>query len=927
MDLPRSVLKDFAKLVTPVNETTPEEKKYVKGTVKSSDDVKYVQIDGSSTLTPISEVVDVEDGDRVLVTIENHTATIIGNFTFPPSARKEQEAIDKADSAQESANNANEAASNASELANSASQKADTAIENASVANQYAEEAKQSAQEAMTAAETANQNATDAKESATNASNAAQTAREEAAKAQQAAAGAQNEVDRINGEITDVKEDISDALTQVADQAAATEAIKETLKTSYATKTEVSTVEANLTTEISKKVGELQTTVEQNYAAKNEVTALEGRLQTQITQNAEGLTSTSQKVEKLESDTTEAQKQVNIALENAANAQAAAEKAQSDAAQAQSDADLAKENAETADKKAQAASDSALDAEMAAHVADEALAAARTDLNEARQNYESVVNNPESTTEEIEAAQKRVDEATKAVKTALENAAEAAYVADQAQNAANKAAEDAAQAQVDATNAQLKADNASTAAQAATDKANQAQADVAALTKRVESAETNITQNAEKIELSANKVEEIGDKLINDYYTKNETDAKIKVSADSITSTVNTTITEEIGKVQIGGRNLLFHSSMIGEELVFDNLLTMNKVLSHEYTNEGWHFTTPDSSVSGSNPNNAYGFQFNDWRTLGINAEDTLIFSLDIKGTWEGNDNPNFRPYIQIKISTNINTDPPSETNPTNWLNGSGSEKKFIDLKEDWQRVYVIWTLPEASVFVSYGLILGCHGSYGGDIYIRNLKLEKGTKPTDWSPAPEDKASSSDITDLEEKTESNEARISVSESTIQQLSDSISTLVTDENGNSMMTQTSDGWTFNIGEINETLNNAKDELNNLAGSVDEVDNTIKNINSLVNDLSQKTAYIVMTTDETGAPCIELGKSDNNFKVRITNTSVDFLDGSTRVAYISNESLYITRAVIKDELQIGEGTGYIWKRRANGNMGLRYIRGDS
>ena len=122
-------------------------------------------------------------------------------------------------------------------------------------------------------------------------------------------------------------------------------------------------------------------------------------------------------------------------------------------------------------------------------------------------------------------------------------------------------------------------------------------------------------------------------------------------------------------------------------------------------------------------------------------------------------------------------------------------------------------------------------------------------------------------------------------------------LVTDENGSSMMTQTSNGWTFNMGSINQALNNATDGLNDLSGKMNEADSAISNLESLSNDLATKTAYIVMTTDETGAPCIELGKSDNPFKLRITNTSVDFIEGSSRIAYISNQALFIERAIIK------------------------------
>lgn len=221
-------------------------------------------------------------------------------------------------------------------------------------------------------------------------------------------------------------------------------------------------------------------------------------------------------------------------------------------------------------------------------------------------------------------------------------------------------------------------------------------------------------------------------------------------------------------------------------------------------------------------------------------------------------------------------------------------------------------------------------GLVSGTVTISRPKLEVGNKPTDWSPAPEDVQEGIDnaqtsADNAQSVADSTESRVTVAESTIQQLSDAISTLVVDENGESMMTQTSEGWRFDMGSINSQLNDAKDQLNNLAGTVNQVDETIGNLNDLANDLSEKTAYITMTTDDNGDPCIELGKSDNDFKVRITNTSIDFMEGSSKIAYLSNSSLYIERAVIKNELQIGEETGYIWKKRSNNHMGLRWLGG--
>lgn len=179
------------------------------------------------------------------------------------------------------------------------------------------------------------------------------------------------------------------------------------------------------------------------------------------------------------------------------------------------------------------------------------------------------------------------------------------------------------------------------------------------------------------------------------------------------------------------------------------------------------------------------------------------------------------------------------------------------------------------------------------------------------------------LSEVEGSIGSNTERITVSESTIRQLVDSIATIVTDSNGNSMMTQTSTGWTFNMSAIEDTLNKAVNGLDEVSENVDNVSDALSKLESLANDITQKTAYITMTTDENGDPCLELGKSDNPFKVRITNNTIDFMDGTTKIAYASNESFLMERAVVKNELMIGEGSGFVWKKRGNGNMGLRWV----
>lgn len=170
----------------------------------------------------------------------------------------------------------------------------------------------------------------------------------------------------------------------------------------------------------------------------------------------------------------------------------------------------------------------------------------------------------------------------------------------------------------------------------------------------------------------------------------------------------------------------------------------------------------------------------------------------------------------------------------------------------------------------------------------------------------------------QDKAESTDERVSVAETLIQQLSDSISMIVTDENGSSLMTQTESGWTFSMAEINTALNDVSNSLDTLQQGVGDTSNTVNVLEQAVADLGVLAEYIKVTTYE-GEPCIELGDLESDFKLLITNTRIMFLEGSGVPAYINNQSLYINKAVVKEEMQQG---GFVWKVRSNGNMGLMW-----
>lgn len=821
-----------------------------------------------------------------------------------------------------------------------ASDKADQAINDAESAENAANEAKESAQEAISKADSASQNATEAKESAAEAAASATTAIEEAAQAQQAVDNAQGEITKINGEITTVKGNIDTALEDLANQAAETEAIKETMEVNYAKKTDVSTMEANLKTEISAKVGELQTTVEEEYAAKTEIVDLEGRLQTQITQNADNLSSTATKVEKLESDTEEAQKQVDQAITKADAAQSAAETAQTQASAAQSAADAAQADATAAQTAATSAQQKADAAQALADTADKAVQAAQSDLNEAKQNLTNVTNRVGATEADIAAAQAKVDAAQEGVDNALEDAAEANLAASNAQQAADQAKLDAQEAQTAADNAQIKADNAQAVADKAQEDASQALKDVAALTQRVTTAETKIEQNSEQITLTASKVDEIGSrKVVTDtvpYFYLSTSSTQLVGGSWSTTPPAwreGTYYWQKVKTIYFDGTSSESTPICITGNTGADGtgVTILGSYDTEEELTEAHPTGSPGDSYMVSGDLYVWDSNTSKWKNVGR-----------IKGE-QGDPGPNGRSIASMTVEFYLSTSKITQTGGQwtttlpDWVNG-----KYL-----WTRAKIVYENPasteyttpvcDASWEAANDVADDLHNNY----YNKTETEAKIQVESERITSSVTETITEEITKVEGNIEnaqtaaddasaiasSTETRVTVAESTIEQLSNAISSLIVDENGTSMMTQTSEGWRFDMGSINSQLSDAKDQLNDLSGTVNGVEETIGNLNDLANDLSAKTAYITMTTDDAGDPCIELGKSDNDFKVRITNTSIDFMEGTARIAYLSNSTLYIEKAVIKNQLQIGEGSGFVWKKRSNNHMGLRWEEGDS
>lgn len=82
MALSSELISQFVK-ATKDDSSKDNNESTVYGTVKEYDGKKYVQLDGSDLLTPISSTTDSKADERVTVMIKNHTATVTGNISSP----------------------------------------------------------------------------------------------------------------------------------------------------------------------------------------------------------------------------------------------------------------------------------------------------------------------------------------------------------------------------------------------------------------------------------------------------------------------------------------------------------------------------------------------------------------------------------------------------------------------------------------------------------------------------------------------------------------------------------------------------------------------------------------------------------------------------------------------------------------------------
>ena len=235
-------------------------------------------------------------------------------------------------------------------------------------------------------------------------------------------------------------------------------------------------------------------------------------------------------------------------------------------------------------------------------------------------------------------------------------------------------------------------------------------------------------------------------------------------------------------------------------------------------------------------------------------------------------------------------------------------------ISSTWERVSATFVMTQANVdwletegnYIRMGFE-NDHDAVDGSYYeFRKMKLEKGTKATDWTPAPEDVDSA--ISDLEDKTILNatalEQRLSSQIlQTQEQIQQSVSEqYFTKDETNTLIsqvstafTQTAEGWQMDFNKIVSIVN--------------------ANQAATDSEFQEWSKYIRFVDGN-----IILGAVANPVVLTIKNDRISFSQSGQEVAYLSNAELVITDARVTHSLIIGK-FGFI--PRANGSLDFKKV----
>lgn len=466
----------------------------------------------------------------------------------------------------------------------------------------------------------------------------------------------------------------------------------------------------------------------------------------------------------------------------------------------------------------------------------------------------------------ITAVQEDVDTAQSTADSAKTAASSAQSAADKAQTTANSASTNASTAISRVTSLSATVDGINTKVEQTATTASDALTKATSAQQSIDGFKTTVSQTyLKKSDASSTYATKAS---LSSYATKSSVDQTASQIKSEVAATY-TTKTEFEG-MEIGGRNLIRNSKFSNGKSNWSVTggSSLDSISDSSYGTCGKYVAT--KSFEGSNGQRFYAMPTDE------NYNDKVILSFVAKAD--------------------------SASTLYTGRGGTGQQKSH-SITTSWKRFSCTFSSAPSSSVSFYGI---------GTFYITEVKLEHGTKATDWSPAPEDMLSAADAsatyatkTALTQTEDSITAEVAKTYQTkagmgsyytkteVDQKADSISTTVAtaQATANSALTkasqveQTADGIQVTLTEVEATANTANSTANSAKTTATNAQNTANTANTNANAAktaatnAAKTATNYLKFDSAGLCVGDMTASSLRGNVRLYSGGIEIRDGST------------------------------------------------
>ncbi|WP_283718803.1 phage tail protein [Clostridium perfringens] len=343
-------------------------------------------------------------------------------------------------------------------------------------------------------------------------------------------------------------------------------------------------------------------------------------------------------------------------------------------------------------------------------------------------------------------------------------------------------------------------------------------------------------------------------------------ESNLNILSDRINSKVSQSdIDKSIQEIKIGGRNLIVNSDILQNlfsplsgysgtrEVIEDNYALCKKDVVFKCTHSGTGFHLPLFTKNSNRIGKTYTWSF--WAKCSVNKRGTI-----------GHESNG---QTQVEFTT------------------------------EWKKFSHTWLFGDCT-YSSFTFYIGWN--VGEVLYIRDFKIEEGTKATDWTPAPEDINSL-----IVDNIKVVDTKISDVSSSVTQLRDSVTTQINSINSKTHTIETTLGGKASKQEVTEVNNRVATIKASLDGITQRVSATESKTQTLETNLNGKASKQEVNNVSSKVVSLEANLSGITNRVSNTESRINSVDGKVNNATTRQEFTEFKQGYDNFKLDVSKNFG--------------------